>query len=140
MDIREKLLKVIPTINWCETCKLHQVGNYTRKDCVTYSKRECAYEKVILDQILAIIQEAGWKPPTKKVCQGCPDRFEGCVKLADDQSLPPVPEKHKNYPGYMSPCNDAWQDGYKWLRKQLVSWRKVELEVKDGTDTKNGFC
>ena len=93
------------------------------------------------DQILAFIKEAGYKSPeeiTSFLSSIAEDTLKkaraGYVKLADDQSLPPVPEKHKNYPGYMSPCNDAWQDGYKWLRKQLVSWRKVELEVKDGQE------
>ncbi len=51
---------------------------------------------------------------TKKICQGCPDRFKGCVRLVDDQTLP-----HNSYP--RQKYGQAQQDMLK------VGWRKVEI-------------
>ena len=51
--VREKIRKTMPTV-LCESCYLHKPGTYTRKDCVTYEKRECALEKVYIDQILSL--------------------------------------------------------------------------------------
>ncbi|KKL62546.1 hypothetical protein LCGC14_2184120 [marine sediment metagenome] len=55
--LRENVAKVLPTNNLCEICYLHKPGNYTRKDCVTYGKRLCALENVMVDQILALIPD-----------------------------------------------------------------------------------
>ena len=61
------------------------------------------------------------KKPTLKVCQGCPDRFEGCVKLADDQTPPSLPR---------NPWSEELLQEMLTIRDGTV-WRKVKLEVKD---------
>ncbi len=57
-----------------------------------------------------------------KICDGCPDRFEGCVKLADDQTQ-----------GFFV-GTDEYARGYNQCQQDMLKagWRKVELEVKDG--------
>ena len=55
----------------------------------------------------------------EKVCQGCPDRFEGCVKLAEDQSLPEYPASLR----ISLYAEDVQQD---MLKKNF--WRIQELE------------
>jgi len=67
-----------------------------------------------------------FEPSVRKVCQGCPDRFEGCVKLSGDQSLPQrynVNDKgdSREFAGYCVALEDMLKEG----------WRKVE--VKDGS-------
>lgn len=52
--VREEVLKAMPIVS-CEVCCFHKPGNYTRKDCVTYGKRECAADKMYIDQILSLI-------------------------------------------------------------------------------------
>lgn len=49
-------------------------------------------EKPYVEEVFAYFKEAGYKLPSIKVCGGCPDRFEGCVRLADDQSKPVIHE------------------------------------------------
>ena len=64
-----------------------------------------------------------------KVCQGCPDRFEGCAKLADDQSLPELyPEVFAE--GLWLPSVEELQRYKKamdWLAHE-AGWRKVEVK------------
>lgn len=74
------------------------------------------------DKIVGFL--AGYvKPSAIKVCAGCPDRFEGCVKLADDQSIPSNP--------YMNGTSTelGWQQGVDDMLtvRDGTVWRKVKL-------------
>lgn len=53
--LREDIRVAMPPVN-CETCYLHKPGTYTRQDCVTYGKRECALETVYIDRICQLIE------------------------------------------------------------------------------------
>lgn len=71
--------------------------------------------------IIDYVKKAGWWTPTKKVCEGCPDRFKGCVKLAEDQSLPPTLYGKESVEGFTEEA--VKQDMIK------AGWRRI-MEVK----------
>jgi len=53
-----------------------------------FDRNQNFFSDELTDQILTCIKEAGYKSPSIKICNGCPDRFEGCVQLDPDRSLP----------------------------------------------------
>ncbi len=52
----------------------------------------------------------------------------GYVKLAEDQSLPKIPEMFKAVKYYKSIYDSGWRAGYNWLKKNIKDWKKVEVE------------
>ena len=65
----------------------------------------------------------------EKVCQGCPDRFEGCVRLADDQTFGILPEPpiYSDKP-YSDSEKDAFRTGVLTYREAIrkAGWRKIK--------------
>ena len=96
----------------------------------------------IADQILALIKQAGYKSPEEVYNQtmqakksGWDDcerwhKAEGYVKLAEDQSLPRIPDRFKEHPNYNYVYNDGWRNGYAWL-KNKVKANFVKCEPKE---------
>lgn len=49
------------------------------------------------------------------------------VRLAEDQTLPALPEKFRPQPWIDGVYEDGWRHGYAWLKRKIrKGWRKVE--------------
>jgi hypothetical protein len=54
--LREQIRMAMPPVQ-CESCYLHRPLTFTKKDCVTYGKRACAYENIYIDNLIKIFEE-----------------------------------------------------------------------------------
>jgi len=65
----------------------------------------------------------------QKVCNGCPDRFDGCVRLDEDQSLPKY--DFTNVPTYFESGYNIGQQDMLQIQSDGTAFRKVILRGND---------